>query len=266
MNRIDQRFADLKTKGEKAFIPFITAGDPSLEVTAELIKEFDKAGADVIELGVPFSDPLADGVVNQDAAQRALKHHVTLHDIVAMVKRIRPETDVPIILFTYYNPVMAYGVEALAKDAADAGIDGCLCVDLPPEEADAYKHAFEAHNLATIFLMAPTSTEKRIELIAKASTGFVYYVSRTGITGEREDLSETLESMVATIKSHTDKPVAVGFGISKPAQAREVARYADGVVVGSAIVRLIGELGDSPDTVLQVGVFVKSLADATKGR
>jgi len=266
VNRITQRFADLETLGEKAFIPFMTAGDPTLSITEQLIVEFDKAGADIVELGVPFSDPLADGPVNQEAAMRALKHHVRIADILAMVTRARTQTEIPVMLFTYYNPVLAYGVARLAEDCAAAGVDGILCVDLPPEEAAEYEAAFRAHDLATVFLLAPTSTDDRIELVAKHSTGFVYYVSRTGTTGEQETIESSVQGMVAKIKAKTDVPVAVGFGISTPAQAAEIAQYGDGVVVGSAIVRMIGELGDNPDTPLQVGTFAKSLADATKGR
>lgn len=266
MNRVEQRFERLAAQGQKAFIPFITAGDPTLAITEQLVLEFDKAGADVIELGVPFSDPLADGVVNQAAAQRALLHGVTLHDIVASVEGLRSKTQVPIILFTYYNPVLAYGIEALAEDSAQAGVDGILCVDLPPEEGIDYIKAFRTRGMCTVFLLAPTSTQERIELISKSSTGFVYYVSRTGVTGERESIETSVRGMVATIKQHTDKPVAVGFGISNSEQAAEVAAYADGVVVGSAIVRMVGELGDSADTPQRVGAFVRSLVEATKGK
>lgn len=266
MNRIEQRFRDLAERGEKAFIPFITAGDPTLDLTGQLVLEFDRAGADVIEFGIPYSDPLADGVVNQEAAQRALLNHVTLRDIVALVAEVRTKTEIPILLFTYYNPVLAYGVEELARDSAEAGVDGALCVDLPPEEAQEYMDAFAKQGLSTVFLLAPTSTDERIELISEASTGFVYYVSRTGVTGERASVEAGVKPMVTKIKEHTDMPVAVGFGISNPEQAAEVSAYADGVVVGSAIVRMVGQLGDSPETARKVGAFVKSLADATKGK
>jgi tryptophan synthase alpha chain len=266
VNRIDERFQMLAKRGEKAFIPFITAGDPTLARTEEIVLALDKAGADIVELGVPFSDPLADGVVNQEAAQRALRHNVSLRDILAMVKRLRASTQIPMVLFTYYNPVLAYGETKLAKDSREAGADGILCVDLPPEEGQGLRQAFADAGLATIFLLAPTSTKERIELIATNSTGFVYYVSRTGVTGERSSIESSVKGMVANIKQHTKLPVAVGFGISTPEQAREVGAYADGVVVGSAIVRMIGELGDSPSTAAKVGAFVKQLADAAKGR
>lgn len=266
MNRIAQRFQDLAARREPAFIPYITAGDPTLEATAQLVVEFEKAGADIIEFGVPFSDPVADGVVNQEAALRALKHGATLHNIVALVGTLRKSTQIPIVLFTYYNPILAYGLEAFAEDLAAAGADGVLCVDLPPEEAGEHKRLLAARDIATIFLAAPTSTPGRVALIAKNSTGFVYYVSRTGVTGERDNVESSVREKVAQIKAVTDIPVAVGFGISTPAQAAEVAGYADGVIVGSAIVRLIGQLGDTPETASKAGAFVKSLADAAKGR
>lgn len=266
MNRISQLFEKLAGRREPAFIPFITAGDPTLDATAEIVVELEKAGADVVELGVPFSDPVADGVVNQEAAQRALKHNVSLHDIVARVKELRKKTQIPLVLFTYFNPVLAYGLEDFARDAADAGVDGVLCVDLPPEEADEYKRLLNEHDIATIFLAAPTSSAERIDHIAAASSGFVYYVSRTGVTGERADIETSVNEMVGRIKAKTTTPVAVGFGISTPDQAAEVGRYADGVIVGSAIVRMIGDLGDAPDMPARVGAFVKSLADAAKGK
>ena len=266
MNRITERFKQLAERRESAFIPFITAGDPSLDMTARIVLELEKAGADVIELGVPFSDPVADGVVNQEAAQRALKNGVTLHDIVGRVKSLRRQTQIPLVLFTYFNPVLAYGLEGFARDAADAGVDGVLCVDLPPEEAIEYKRLLDARDVATIFLAAPTSSPERIKLIAANSTGFLYYVSRTGVTGERSDVETSVQDMVAAIKAKTTTPVAVGFGISTPEQAAEVGRYADGVIVGSAIVRMIGQYGDAPDTPGRVGAFAKKLADAAKGK
>lgn len=266
MSRIDECFAALRERGEKAFIPFITAGDPTLDITEALVLELEKAGADIIEFGVPFSDPLADGPVNQEAAQRALLNEVTLEQILARVKSLRTCTRIPIILFTYYNPVLAYGVAKLAQDAKEAGLDGILCVDLPPEEAVEYRASFREVGLDTVFLLAPTSTDERVALIAEASSGFLYYVSRTGVTGEQTSIESSVQPMVEKIKRHTDIPVAVGFGISNPEQAKEIAGYGDAVVVGSAIVRMIGELGDAPDTAEKVGAFVKTLVDATKGR
>ena len=266
MNPIEKRFSELRERNEKAFIPFITAGDPNLDITEQLVLEFDKVGADIVEFGVPYSDPLADGPVNQEAAQRALLNDITLQDILERVRSIRTKSEIPIILFTYYNPVLAYGAENLARDAREAGVDGILCVDLPPEEAAEYEKAFSDEGLCTIFLIAPTSTDERVQLIVRHSSGFIYYVSRTGVTGEQTSIEASVQPMVEKIKQHTDRPVAVGFGVSTPAQAKEVASYGDGVVVGSAIVRMIGELGDTPETAAKVGAFVKSLVDAAKGR
>lgn len=265
MNRITQRFDDLKKAGVPAFIPYITAGDPSLARTKELVLALEAAGCDIIELGVPFSDPVADGVVNQEAAHRALLRGASLRQIIAMVKELRARTQVPLVLFTYFNPVLVYGLEQFAADAADAGVDGVLCVDLPPEEASEYKRLLDARDIATVFLAAPTSTPARLALIATTATGFLYYVSRTGVTGEREAIESSVRQKVAEIRTHTTTPVAVGFGISTPAQAAEVAGFAEGVIVGSAIVRMVGELGDSDEMPSKVADFVRSLTAATKG-
>ena len=264
MNRIDAKFGELREAGHTAFIAYITAGDPSLDVTAELVVALERAGTDIVELGIPFSDPLADGPVNQAAAERALKHHVSLADIINFLRKLRENSLIPIVFFTYFNPIFAYGIEKFAEDAASAGADGALVVDLPPEEAGEYKAAMDAAGLDTVYLVAPTSTRQRIKLVAEQSTGFVYYVSRTGVTGVRESVEEAVKPMVAEIRTFTDKPVAVGFGISKPEHVREVAHYADGVVVGSGIVRLIGELQGSPDMVSKVAEFAGTLAKATK--
>ena len=264
MNRINAKFRELRDAGHTAFIAYITAGDPSLDVTGELVLALERAGTDVIELGIPFSDPLADGPVNQAAAERALKHHVSLPDIVRFMAGLRKETSIPIVFFTYFNPIFAYGIEKFGQDAASAGVDGALVVDLPPEESKGYKAAMDAAGLSTVYLVAPTSTRARIRLIGVHSTGFVYYVSRTGVTGVRESVEDTVKPMVTEIRTFTDKPVAVGFGISKPEHVREVAQYADGVVVGSGIVRLIGELQGSADMVPEVSACARELAQATK--
>ncbi len=264
MNRIDARFAALRKEGQAAFIPYITAGDPTLDDTARYVLALERAGASVVELGVPFSDPLADGTVNQEAALRALKGHVSLRNILGMVKELRRDTEIPIVLFSYFNPVLAYGVEAFARDAAEAGVDGLLCVDLPLEETEAYGPILHSAGLATVFLIAPTSPDDRVKRIAEASSGFIYYVSRTGVTGAQESVETAVKGMVAAIRRHTDKPVAVGFGISTPEQAREVAAYADGVVVGSAIVRLIGELGGGAEAAEKVAAFAAELADGVR--
>ena len=265
-NRITQKFAGLHARNEKAFIPYITGGDPSLEQTERIVYALEKAGADIIEFGVPFSDPVGDGPVIQAAAQRALEKGVTPPKIFDCIARIRQNSQVPLLLFSYFNPIFVYGYQRFAQEAAKAGADGVLCVDLPPEEADEYKAALDAAGLCTVFLTAPTTPDSRLALIAERCTGFVYYVSRLGVTGEQSALVADLNQAVARIKRHTGKPVAVGFGISKPEHAREVASMAEGVVVGSAIVRLISELGDTPETAQRVGAFVRELAEATKGR
>ncbi len=264
MNRIEARFELLKTAGKTAFIPYITAGDPTIARTREIVLALEKAGADVIELGIPFSDPVGDGPVIQEAMMRALETGITPGDVLELVKSVREASEVPILLFTYYNPILAVGEAEFARRAAEAGADGVLCVDLPPEEADTHKAALDAHNLCTVFLTAPTSTDARLALVAKQCTGFVYYVSRMGVTGEQAALANDLNTAVSRIKKHSQVPVAVGFGISKPEHAREVASMADGVVVGSAIVRMIGELGDTPEMAGKVGDFVQTLVEATK--
>ncbi len=264
MNRIEERFEILRGRGETAFIPYITAGDPSLAQSEQIVYALERAGADVIEFGVPFSDPVGDGAAIQEAAQRALALGATLPEVLKTVKRIRANSQVPLMLFSYFNPILAHGLEKFAVDCAEAGVDGVLCVDLPPEEAGPYKAALDARGICTIFLVAPTSTDERIAIIAGKCSGFVYYVSRLGVTGERSELAAGLDAAVARIHQYTSKPVAVGFGISTPEQARKVAGLAEGVVVGSALVRLIAEAGDTPETAGKAEAFAKSLADAVK--
>jgi len=266
MNRIARRFEELKARHETAFIPYITAGDPSLARTEEIVLALSKAGADIIEFGVPFSDPVGDGPVIAEAAQRALAGGATLDHILDLVTRLRKQTEVPILLFTYYNPVLAYGVPRFARDAAAAGVDGVLCVDLPAEEAGEYKAELDASGVCTVFLIAPTTTEERLDGILSKCSGFVYYVSRLGVTGERSDLAADLGAAVARIKRKTGLPVAVGFGISTPEQARVIAGMADAVVVGSAILRLIAQLGDTPETSSEVRDYARKLAIASKGQ
>jgi tryptophan synthase alpha chain len=266
MNRIEARFEQLQQRGETAFIPFITGGDPDLAASERIVLALEEAGADIIEFGVPFSDPVGDGPVIQEASMRALQHRVTMKDILSSVRRIRETSQVPLLLFSYYNPILAYGVDKLAADMAAAGADGLLCVDLPPEEAADYKAALDAHQLCTVFLTAPTTTDARLAAVAEHCTGFVYYVSQLGVTGERAAAATDLEAQVARIKRATAKPVAVGFGISTPEQAKHVAGIADGVVVGSAIVRYIGEHGSDSNLAQKVHDFAKPLADGAKGR
>lgn len=263
-NRVTEKFESLKRSGRKGFIAYIAAGDPDLETTRKLVLEFDRIGVDLVELGVPFSDPLADGVVNQKAAERALKSGTNVKKVLATVKQIRETSDIPIILFTYFNPVHYMGIEQFVAEAADSGVDGALVLDLPPEESKEYKALMDMKDLCTVYLLAPTSTDDRIDLISRFSTGFIYYVSREGVTGMREKMSGGVDSMVEKIRSRSGSPVAVGFGISDPEMAAEVASYADAVVVGSAIVKKIEEKGDRPDLIEHVSKFVSQLVEAVK--
>jgi tryptophan synthase alpha chain len=265
VNRIEECFKQLRAEKKPAFIPYITGGDPSLEMTEKIVLSLEEAGADIVEFGVPFSDPVGDGVVIQEAAQRALAGGANLDKIFESIGRIRKVCDIPILLFSYFNPILVYGVERFAESAAKAGADGVLCVDLPPEEADEYKAALGKAGMCAVFLTAPTSSDERLAMIADQCTGFIYYVSQLGVTGERSDLAADLKESVARIKKYTGKPVAVGFGISKPEHAREVAGLADGVVVGSAIVRLIAGCEGGRETPEKVRQFVRGLVEATKG-
>ncbi|MDE2831812.1 MAG: tryptophan synthase subunit alpha [Gemmatimonadota bacterium] len=259
MMRIGQRFEDLRKVGRTGFVAYITAGDPDLNTTHQVVLELDRQGVDVLELGVPFSDPLADGPVIQEASQRALAAGATLEGVLSMVADVRTETEIPIVLFTYYNPIHRYGVARFVKRAADVGVDGVLMLDLPPEEGSDYKAQMDVHGLDTIFLVTPTTRDDRMKLIASHTRGFVYYVSRTGVTGERDSLADEIQNKVSAICRYTDMPVAVGFGISTPEHVSEIARYADAVVVGSAIVRRIGEYQGDAGLVSKVGAFVGSL-------
>jgi tryptophan synthase alpha chain len=240
-SRIEARFRELRERRAKGLIVYLTAGDPTLESTGELVAALDRAGVDVIELGVPFSDPLADGPVIQRASERALKAGATLRRILERFPRWREAARVPIILFSYYNPILQYGLEKFAREAAQAGVDGALVVDLSPEEAGPYVEAMRGQNLDTVFLASPTSTDARLERVAKLSTGFLYLISRTGVTGERGELSASLRPLVERARRFTSLPLAVGFGISNPAQVAEVQALADAAVVGSAVVHAIEE-------------------------
>jgi tryptophan synthase alpha chain len=246
--RIGERFAALRKEGRKAFVGFITAGDPSLERTAEVAVELERAGVDVLELGVPFSDPLADGPVIQRASERALRRGVTFARVLDLVATIRRRSQLPLLLFSYLNPLVRFGLRRAAEQAVASGADGVLVTDLPPEEAEEWLATARAAGLDTVFLASPTSPEARLRRVAEASRGFVYAISRTGVTGERDALSEDARPLVLRLKALTDEPVAVGFGISKPEQVASVASVADGVVVGSALVRFLeqqpeGDLG-----------------------
>ena len=264
MNRIVERFAALKKTGQKGFVVYIGAGDPNLEATRQLTLAFDKAGVDVMELGVPFSDPLADGLVNQLAAQRGLESGTTPPKVLETVAAIRKESQVPIVLYIYFNLIHRVGMKQFIADAAKAGVDGLLVLDLPPEESDNYELLMREAGLCNIYLIAPTTPDDRIALIARRATGFIYYVSREGVTGMQQKVSDTIGLMTAKIRQHTNLPIAVGFGISNPEQAKLVAANAEAIVVGSAIVNQIAANGKSPDLVVKVGAFVKTLADAVK--
>ncbi|MDH5761878.1 MAG: tryptophan synthase subunit alpha [Nitrospinota bacterium] len=262
MSRIQKRFDGLKSKSEKALVAFITAGDPDLETTKELFSVIEEGGADIIELGVPFSDPLADGPVIQAASQRSLKSGTTLKKIIQLVREIRQSSQLPIVLMTSFNPVFVYGQEAFVKDAVEAGVDGVIIPDLPPEEAGEFDEFAKAKNLDMIHLLAPTSTPDRIEMVGAQSRGFIYYVSLTGVTGTRDSLAKGVEDKVSRIKQATPLPVLIGFGVSGPEQARAASKCSDGVIVGSAIVRLIAETPDPADRKEKLGTFVRDLKQA----
>ena len=287
MGQISEAFSNLKREGKKGFIPFITAGDPDLETTGKLIVELAQAGATLIELGVPFTDPMADGPVIQRASERALRHHFGISEILQTVAGARKETDVPIILFSYFNPLLqfcaderadgtstparlprreprtsalpAFRFEILGREAKRAGVDGILVTDLVPEEAAEFASALRADDLDMIFLVAPTSTDERLQMVAARASGFIYAVSRAGVTGAREEMSVEAEKLVRRVRQFSDLPVAVGFGISKPEQVADVWRYADAAVVGSAIVAEIEQSSSSEDCVSRVGQFARRL-------
>jgi tryptophan synthase alpha chain len=241
LTRIEARFHNLRAQRAKGLIVYLTAGDPTLEATGELLLALDRAGTDVIELGVPFSDPLADGPVIQRASERALRAGATLSTILERLPAWRTTVRAPIILFSYYNPILQYGLEEFAAAAQQAGADGALVVDLSPEEAENYLHAMRAQNLDTVFLASPTSTDARLERAAKLSTGFLYLISRTGVTGEQSEIAASVLPLVKRVRRFTSLPLAVGFGISTAAQVREVQAHADAAVVGSAVVHAIEE-------------------------
>jgi len=259
MSRIREKFRELKCLERGGFIPFITTGDPDLATTERLLVELANAGADVIELGVPFSDPVADGEVIQRASERAVRNGVTVHDALACATNVRRHIDVPLVLFSYFNPLLRFGRERLAVAAEQAGIDGVLVTDLIPEEAESWTQNLLRHRLDPIFLAAPTTSDKRLARIAQHASGFIYAVSRAGVTGERDQITRDAEALVKRVRFVSELPVAVGFGISTPEQLRAVWRFADAAVVGSAIVSQIEKLGDSPELVKRVGNFTRLL-------
>ena len=259
MTRIGRLFECLQRDGRKGLIAYITAGDPAPDRTPALVEALLRGGADLIELGVPFSDPIADGPVIQRAGERALKAGTTLKAVLEIAAHIRARSEVPLLLFTYLNPVLRYGLDRLARDAAGCGIDGCLLTDASVEEAHDYAAAMHRHSLDTVFLAAPTSTERRLKLVAQYSTGFVYLVSRTGVTGERESLSDAVAPLVRSMRAITDLPLAVGFGISKPEHVAELGRQVEAVVVGSAFVRMIERNLENASLEIQLESFTREL-------
>ncbi len=262
MTRIDKKFKELKKKRKKAFIVYITAGDPSLSTTEKLALELEKSGVDILELGVPFSDPMADGPTIQRASGRALKKKTNLASILTLVKKIRKKSDIPIALMSYFNPIFNYGTKDFVKRARASGVDGVIIPDLPPEEASELLKEAGKNDFNCIFLLAPTSTAKRIKIVSKKSSGFIYYVSLTGVTGARNTLPSQVVSDVRKIKRSAGKPVCVGFGISTPKQIRAIASVSDGVILGSAVIKVIEKNLSKPGLVRKTANFVKRMAGA----
>lgn len=261
MSKLAATFAQLRQRGERALIPYFTAGDPSLSMTRQLVVEAAKRGADIIELGIPFSDPLADGPVIQRATQRALRSGVTLPRVFELVREMRGEVAAPLVFLSYYNPILAFGLKAFCRTAVEAGVAGVIVADLPPEEAGPLSAGAGPAGLELIHLVAPTSTPDRMRKIAKATGSFIYMVSLTGVTGARAELPPDLAQHLRVLRGITTKPVCVGFGISTPEQAALVGRFADGVIVGSAIVRLAEKHAGAPDLVSRVGDFIAALKE-----
>ncbi len=262
MNRIDKKFGELKKAKKKALLAYITCGDPNLKTTERLIQVLEKSGVDLIELGIPFSDPLADGPTIQAASERALEHSVNVKDAMRLVRSIRERSEIPILFMTYYNPVLKYGLGRFTRDCGKSGVDGVIVPDLPYEEAGGLMRFSKRLDLKTVFLLAPTSTRDRIANVARCSTGFIYYVSLTGVTGARKKLPKELIGNLKRLKRMTPKPVCVGFGISKPDQARELARFCDGIIVGSAIIKVIEKNLRKKKLFEEVELFVQGLARA----
>ncbi|MCX8042544.1 MAG: tryptophan synthase subunit alpha [Desulfobacterota bacterium] len=264
MTRIQETFEHLKRKRQRALITYITAGDPDPDTTGALLRCLVDSGADMIELGIPFSDPMADGPTIQAASQRALQHPFSMDRVFELVRRMRTYCETPVILFGYYNPFLQYGLDRLCKDAQTAGADALLVVDLPPEEAGALHQAARCHQLDMIFLLAPTSTPARMKLVASMASGFIYYVSVTGVTGARDRLAEAMDKACTRIRRYTDLPIGIGFGVSRPEHVRAIAQYADAVIVGSALIKIIESRIGKTDMKNRVAQFVRSLKQATQ--
>lgn len=266
MSRIDECFARLRAAGEGALICFVTAGDPNIDITRDIVLELEQAGADIVELGIPFSDPIADGPSIQAASCRALEAGTNVIRVLDLVRSIRDESDLPIVLMTYYNPVLKYGLGRFASEAIASGADGVIVTDLIPEEAQEWKTAADTAGLSTIFLLAPTSTEQRIAEVSRLASGFIYCVSRTGVTGARQEMAQGVRDLVARIRTKTDKPVVVGFGVSSREHVQEVCEYADGAVVGSLLVDLIAEKAHSEALLPELRHVVSVLKSGTRLR
>ena len=263
MSRIESTFNSLKAQGEKALVIYLTAGDPSLEGTREIVLGLDAAGVDCLEIGVPFSDPTADGPIIQAASQRALRNGTTLSAILDMIETIRKVSEIPIVLFGYYNPILSYGTERFAARAQEAGVDGILIVDLPPEEAHELRQYTDPKGIDFISLIAPTTSTDRVRMIASHASGFLYYISITGVTGTAKPQVEEVAKDIKRIRTVTDLPLVVGFGISTPQQATEIAPYADGIVIGSAVVQMIEEHCDKFDLVTHVTHYARQMKEAS---
>lgn len=264
ITRLEPVFERLKAQGEAALIAYLTAGDPSLERLPDILRLLHDSGVDMVEVGFPFSDPLADGPVIQAAMHRALQNGTTLPRVLDAVAQVSSTVPIPLIAFTYYNPVQRYGLEKFARDAVQAGFTACLMTDLPPDEADEWLRSARQHSLQPIFLLTPTSTAERIRLVAARGEGFIYCVSRTGVTGARDQLPPDLPDLVARIRAHSSLPIAVGFGVSKPDHVRQIAQIADGAVVGSQLVRYLHEFADSPHWQTAIGEYLRGLKTATR--
>ena len=262
MSRLAETFARIRTEGRPGLVTFTTAGDPDLPRSAEILKALDRAGADVIEVGVPFSDPLADGPVIQRATERGLAAGGSLRTALAMIAGVRPHIAAPIVVFSYANPLLRLGIDRFARQAAEAGVDGVLALDLPIEEAEEFRETLASSGIDTIFLLSPTTTDVRIQKAAELGSGFLYGISRLGVTGARAQVASGAEAMVRRIRAHTPMPIALGFGISRPEHVAEVCAYADAAVVGSALVSVVGEAGATAELIPRVENYVRWLRGA----
>jgi tryptophan synthase alpha chain len=259
VSRIDGRFTELRNAGRTGLVTYVTAGDPDLDRSAQIIKRLDTAGADVLEIGVPFSDPLADGPVIQRATERALAAGTTLPNVLAMLKTLRPSISAPIVIFSYANPILRMGLDNFVRDATAAGVDGVLTLDMPPEEGEAFRAAFNTAGIDTIFLLSPTTTAERIRRAATLGSGFLYGISRLGVTGVRDSVDASAHELAARVKQETSMPLALGFGISRPEHVKAIGACADAAVVGSALVKVIAEHGQAPGLLDEVERYVRWL-------